>query len=108
MGMNQSTRNNLFMQEAFAHEDETNEQDLHMQGKELPNRAGVDLKAIRQAIARVEAEAKATVAAENRARAEERARALAEDRARADAEAGAEAHRNAKAAEDAIAASRAR
>ena len=62
---------------------------------ELPPNSRVDLKAIRQAIARVEAEAKATVAAENRARAETQARALAEERARTDAEASAEAHRSA-------------
>ena len=68
----------------------------------------IDLKAIREAIARVEAEAKATVAEENRAVAEARARALAEERARIEAAAAAEAYQNAKAAEEAIAAGRAR
>jgi hypothetical protein len=69
---------------------------------------GIDLKSIREAIARVEAEAKATVAAENRAHAEARARALAEDRARTDAAATAEAYHSAKANEEALAGSTAR
>ncbi|MFC7514620.1 hypothetical protein ACFQUU_06350 [Herbaspirillum sp. GCM10030257] len=46
---------------------------------------GPDLKAIRESIAKVEAEAKATVASENRSRAEERARALAEEHVRIEA-----------------------
>ncbi|MYM90959.1 hypothetical protein GTP91_27760, partial [Rugamonas sp. FT82W] len=44
-------------------------------------RAAMEMKAIQEAIARVEADAKAACAAENRAHAEARARALAEDRA---------------------------
>ena len=44
----------------------------------------MDLKSIRAAISRVEAEARATVAAESRAFAQARARAVAEDRAELD------------------------
>ncbi|HEX7648604.1 MAG TPA: hypothetical protein VF450_14450, partial [Noviherbaspirillum sp.] len=91
METNQAMRNNL---KAQSLEDE----DLASPSP----RGNVDLKAIREAIARVEAEAKATVAAENRAIAEARARALAEEKARLEAAAAAEAYQNAKAAEEAI------
>lgn len=71
----------------------------------LTANSGIDVQAIRDAIGRLESEAKATVAAENRSRAESRARTLAEERARLDSAAGAAAHANARAAEEAIATS---
>lgn len=72
----------------------------------LTANSGIDVQAIRDAIGRLESEAKATVAAENRARAEARARALAEERARIDSAAGKAAHASALAAEQAIAAAK--
>ena len=47
----------------------------------LETNSRIDVKGIREAIARVEAEARATVAAETRLKAEMQARALAESRA---------------------------
>jgi hypothetical protein len=107
METNQALRKNLSLQAADAGNDDFIDTvtDAPKTGARV---AGMDLKTIREAIARVEAEAKATVTAENRAYAEAHARSLAEDRVQADAAAIAEANRNAKAAEEAIAASRAR
>jgi hypothetical protein len=62
-----------------------------------PQREHLEQRAIKEGIARVEAEAKAAVAAENRAHAEARARSLAEERAAMDAEAAAAALANAQA-----------
>ena len=62
-----------------------------------PQREHLEQRAIKEGIARVEAEAKAAVAAENRANAEARARSLAEERAAIDAEAAAAALANAPA-----------
>ncbi|MGH8807560.1 MAG: hypothetical protein ACREX0_06760, partial [Noviherbaspirillum sp.] len=83
MDTNQATRNDL--QGKTAEDDELDSGLAAPPASSASRAGGVDLKAIREAIARVEAEAKATVAAENRAHAEARARALSEDRARVDA-----------------------
>jgi len=59
---------------------------VHAGGAVPPAAAGrgpVEMRDIQEAIARVEAEAKAGVAAESRAHAEARARSLAEERASA-------------------------
>src|SRR5690242_21113899 len=66
------------------------------------DRGAVEKMAIKEGIARVEAEAKANVAAETRAHAEARARSLAEERAALDAAAAAAALANAQASEEVI------
>ena len=79
----------------------TSENSLELQSR-------IDVKGIREAIARVEAEARATVAAENRAQTEARARSLAEERAQTDVEATALAQRKVDLEEGAIISGRAR
>src|SRR4051812_28323503 len=104
METNQAVRKNLSLQQNDAENDahiESSVAAIEAPIKDGARVAGMDLKAIRAAIARVEAEAKATVTAENRAHAEARARSLAEERAIADAAAIAEANKNAQAAEEA-------
>jgi CHASE3 domain sensor protein len=61
---------------------------------DLESNSRIDVKGIREAIARVEAEARATVASETRLKAEAQARAMAEARAQAEAEAAELAQRN--------------
>ncbi|TFW34984.1 hypothetical protein E4O92_02560, partial [Massilia horti] len=57
----------------------------HVPAAPQPDRGQLEMRAMKEAIARVEAEAKANCAAESRAAAEARARALAEERAAMDA-----------------------
>ena len=104
MEMSQALRKNLSLQATASENDDVIDSTIDVP-KSGARVGGMDLKAIREAIARVEAEAKATVTAENRAYAEARARSLAEDRVQTDAAAIAEANKHARAAEEAIAAS---
>jgi len=76
MDMNQATRNKLNGQDTSLEDDDIDA------GSPAARPGAVDLKAIREAIARVEAEAKATVAAENRAHAEAHPPPLAQNHAR--------------------------
>ncbi|MFZ3289771.1 MAG: hypothetical protein WA191_23375, partial [Telluria sp.] len=71
-------------------------------------RVKFEMRAIHEAIARVEAEGKASCAAESRAIAEARARSLAEECTALDIAAAEAALKNAQASEQAIEASRAR
>ena len=106
MENNQALRKNLALRVDYTEDESKTALPPSGEDSNSPAGEGIDLKAIREAIGRVEAEAKATVAAENRARSEARARALAEERARIDAAASAEAYQSAKAEEEAIAASK--
>ena len=107
MESNQALRKNPSLRDIFSEDEECAGGELVALRGAVPVNGGIDLRSIREAIARIEAETKITVAAENRSLAEIRARSLAEDRVRADSAAAAEVYRNAKAAEEAVAASRA-
>jgi hypothetical protein len=87
MDANQSLLNRLSMG-AYALDPRLDGVD-EMQSNEAENatHTRIDIKGIREAIARVEAEARATVAAENRVQVETRARNLAEERAETDVKA---------------------
>lgn len=108
MESNQALRKNPSLHDIFSEDEECAGGELVALRSAVPVNGGVDLKSIREAIARIEAETKITVAAENRSLAETRARSLADDRIRADSAAAAEVYRSAKAAEESVAASRAR
>ncbi len=100
MESNQALRKNPSLRDIFSEDEECAGGELVALRGAVPVNGGIDLKSIREAIARIEAETKITVAAENRSLAETRARSLAEDRVRADSAAAAEVYRKARAANE--------